>query len=408
GGGTFVYFRVDGLGVGGYTEAGLTTPTLATVRFQSEFSSDDPAAFAHPIVSAYADYIGTRSDLAYVATGHDGENPVTRLSRLCAEEGVPVTVTGTSAAAMGPQFPDTFLGLIRECEATEHGILYDGVGAGLAYVTRTERENRAVDLTVDVPAGDLAAEFAPVDDDQRNVNRAVAEQREGTAATYTDLDGPLGVATIGLYDTSLAVNAADADSVADYAGWAVHLGTVEGYRYPSVTADLRAAPGLAGGWLAAGPSSRITVADPGSALTGHPSGDVDLLVEGTVQEITPFRWSATAQCSAYNPWRIVVLAADVGDTDPHLCHLDTAAAELAAPAAAGASTLSVATTTGPVWTTAADDTPFVVEVGGVAVEVTAVVGAASPQTFTVTPATVTRALPAGAVVRVHRPTALAL
>jgi len=77
-------------------------------------------------------------------------------------------------------------------------------------------------------------------------------------------------------------------------------------------------------------------------------------------------------------------------------------------ASAGASSLSVATASGPLWTTTADDFPFDVEVGGIRVTVTAISGGSSPQTFTVTGATVTKALSSGSAVTVWRPPVLAI
>jgi hypothetical protein len=46
--------------------------------------------------------------------------------------------------------------------------------------------------------------------------------------------------------------------------------------------------------------------------------------------------------------------------------------------------LSVATTLGPLWTTDTDEMPFDINVGGEQMTVTAISGSSSPQTFTVT------------------------
>lgn len=63
---------------------------------------------------------------------------------------------------------------------------------------------------------------------------------------------------------------------------------------------------------------------------------------------------------------------------------------------------------GPLWTTTADDFPLVVDVAGIPVTVTNITGGSSPQTFTVDPGTVTKPLPSGSTLAVHRPPALAL
>jgi hypothetical protein len=70
--------------------------------------------------------------------------------------------------------------------------------------------------------------------------------------------------------------------------------------------------------------------------------------------------------------------------------------------------IDVATTSGPLWTTADDDFPLVVDMAGIPVTVTDITGASSPQTFTVDPDTVTKDLPAGSDVSVWYPPVLGL
>jgi hypothetical protein len=99
-----------------------------------------------------------------------------RLKRLCRENSVPLTVVGTSKILMGEQRVDTLINLLRECELADQGVLYDGVDAGLTYICGSHRLNQAPVITIDATRGDLAKELAPVDDDQRNVNRCKADR----------------------------------------------------------------------------------------------------------------------------------------------------------------------------------------------------------------------------------------
>jgi hypothetical protein len=62
---------------------------------------------------------------------------------------------------------------------------------------------------------------------------------------------------------------------------------------------------------------------------------------------------------------------------------DTAGSQLAAGVSATATSLSVATTLGPLWTTDPVHFPFNAQLGGEVVRVTSITGATSPQTFTV-------------------------
>src|SRR3546814_10433500 len=112
-------------------------------------------------------------------------------------------------------------------DLVDAGLLHDGVGPGLRYICRGERENASPDLTL--AAGQLVTPFAPVDDDQRIVNRVTASA-SGSKATVEDTTGPLGTEVVGVYDSSATVNLGDPTDAVHYAGWAVHLGTVEGYR----------------------------------------------------------------------------------------------------------------------------------------------------------------------------------
>jgi hypothetical protein len=137
-----------------------------------------------------------------------------------------------------------------------------------------------------------------------------------------------------------------------------------------------------------------------------PNTTVSLLVQGMTWTITQFLLSVSANCSPYEPWRVVQLAQTSGDTAEFLCHLNTSGSSLTAGVDAGATSLSVQTPSGPLWSTDADDVPFTVSVGGIPVTVTAVSGSSSPQTFTVTG--VTKVLPVGSSVSVWQETALSL
>jgi hypothetical protein len=95
----------------------------------------------------------------------------------------------------------------------------------------------------------------------------------------------------------------------------------------------------------------------------------------------PVDWNLQLNCTPAAPWTIGVVG------DPVLGRSDTAGSELASPATSTATSLSVATTSGPRWITSAaypSEFPFTIRVGGEVMTVTAISGASSPQTFTVT------------------------
>jgi hypothetical protein len=335
------------------------------------------------------------SDL-FALSGNANETTTRRFRRLCDENGVkyrqlpePPELVSVSTF-MGSQKPGALVELLRECEKADQGIIFDGLSEGLINVARDYRENASAALTIDAAEFELAPEFEPDDDDQRTVNKARVTRAGGAEATYEDTDGPLGTAAVGVYDTSETLNLHDDSQPLHWASWLVHLGAVEGYRYPSISLDLRASPRLAPYVIGLLAGARIDITGVRQVLPDHPAETVSLVVEGVSMSISPYSWKVTFACSPYAPWRIVTLAADTGDTGENVLHLDTDGSELTIGADAGATSLTVTTLTGPVWTQLADDFPFDVAVGGVKVRVTNVTGASSPQTFTVDPLPVAR------------------
>lgn len=387
---------VNGL-VPGFTLGGLN---LATVNPLGSPFGESPAmghvAVCSPQVAAI--------NIPLAFNGYAGETATARLARLSAEEGVPVEIRGTSDTKMGPQGVDTFLNLLRECETADDGVLYDGRGPGLAYTARIVRYNAAAVLSVDVSAAQLGDPFAPADDDQRDRNLIKASRKNGSSAIYEDDFSPLGTQAIGVYDAEVTVNTASDDGLYDRAAWEVHKGTVDApYRYPRLSLDLGATPAVVDDWLSAGVSSRVDVLNVASEATQHPPSDVDLLLEGWAEQLSPFDWDAVGNCSPFPPWRVAVIEGG-GDT---AWRIDSGSSTLAAGVAAGATSLSVASADpAEVWSTSGGDYPRSVDVGGLEVTVTAVAGASSPQTFTVD--ALPYAVTAGSAVSLWHPPTIAL
>jgi hypothetical protein len=300
--------------------------------------------------------------------------------------------------------------LLRECEITDQGILYDGLRPGVTYVCRSAREALPADITLDASLGQVD-DLIPVDDDQRTRNLAVVDRREGSSAVFEDADGPHGTATIGIYDESFTVNPSSDGVLVDYASWFVHAGTTADgdYRHPALGLQLHRDPTLAASWgggLALG--SRIDVTNIDDVRTQHPAGTISLCLEGYRQRIDQFTWFVDMSCSPYAPWRVGTISDTSGDTSEDVLRTVSDGSTLAAAVSAGASSLVVVTPVGPVWTTTADDCPMTIDIEGTPIEVTAISGSTSPQTFTVTGADVVRDLTAGAEVTLWQPRVLAL
>jgi hypothetical protein len=330
-----------------------------------------------------------------------GESNGPRLQRLCDEAGIELEIIGTGGQPMAAQPVDQLLPLIREVDTADGGVIHDGLSAGLTYVTFIARSSEAPALTLDV--AQLARALEPVLDDQGVRNRVTTTSRRGGEFTAEDTDGPMGTAAIGVYDTSLDVSGFYSTGVSNIAGIRLARGTVEGYRHPRLQLDLARNPDLADDWLTITLASRIDVTGIDTVRTQHPAGTVSQIVEGWTERLDQLRWDVVANCAPYEPWRVGIVAEPTGDIGEFVLRAaDSGTSTIASPAAAGATSLSVATPAGdPLWSTVADDYPLQVEVGGVVVQVTACSGASSPQTFTV--AATPKALTTGLVVAVYRP-----
>ncbi len=306
-----------------------------------------------------AAYAGTHNALL----GWAGETAQARIVRLCGELGVPVTTFGNEAdtTPMGVQAQETFLSLLDACAAADGGLLGEQIDeVGLAYRSRASLYNQRPALSLSYTArGEVPPGLRPVDDDQHVVNDVTVSRDRASSARVTLDTGPLSVqdppAGVGRYDTSLSLNLFEDGQCIHVAGWMLHLGTVAEPRYPSIPINLAAGPHLITPVLELGLGDRVVVTDLPPWL---PPGDVDQLVQGYTETIAPGVWGLTLNTSPASPWRVAQLA------DPTTGRLDTDGSQLAAGATSTAITLSVATTTGPTWTTNPADAPFDVLVGG--------------------------------------------
>lgn len=360
---------------------------------------------------------------------YDGEFCYDRMTRLLALAGYSAVTTITDGVTfpmrMGPQRIDSLLNLIRECEATDGGVLYDGHGDSLTYMSHGVMENLSAAFTVDATT-QLMPPFAPIDDDQQLRNSWTYTQRSGASVTYTDSDPGDANSTVnvGVYPDSATVNVFgnnDAEvgtktggfgtkALLNLASWNVHRDTQDNYRIPAFQLAFHRNPELLSafvGNLIFG-LHRMDVTNLSTVYAQMPPWTSQNMIVGYTHYIDQFRWDVAVNVIPYEPWHVGVVAAASGDTGVNVLRCDTVGSSLAADAAAGASTLSVASTDKGLWTTVADDFPFQVKISGIPVTVTNITGASSPQTFTVDPTTVIKPLANGSDVRLWNPAVLAI
>jgi hypothetical protein len=363
----------DGTSIGTGSVAG----TLQWPEYLAAITFDTIADDALPAVGHYAIWSNQpTTDTADAAAGWSGELATDRIARICAEEGITATITASIGEPLGPQPDGSVLTVLQDVAAADHGLLYDSDG-GIVYIAREERYNLAADMALDFNSGDIQPDWEANDDDQFIRNSITATRPDGsTGATFTQADGPQGSDTIGLYPDTLNVNVADDSQLYTHAGWRVGLGTVDDFRLPQIPLNFARSPGLITSWLTSVVGSRITAANPPSEL---PGGTLDLQVEGYSEYITPRVWSATLNTVPNRPYIIATLQS--GD-ERTKWRLQTDGASLNGAHNSSTTSLSVASSGTALFTTT--DVPFDIEVGGEQIRVTAVSGASSPQTFTVT------------------------
>lgn len=341
---------------------------------------------------------GTTSDIKQAIYGWSGEMAGDRLERLGAEEGVTITVDSGVTEEMSEQSTGTLIDLLRECEAADHGMLVEH-GFGLRYIPRVVRRNAPIALPIDVPSGQLAEEPKPIEDDQGIRNDVKATRPGGSSARYEDT---AHIATDGRYDHDAQVNVPDED-LDHHAEWLAHLGTVDEMRYPQLQLNL-AAPrsgNLIEPYATTGLGGRARVTNLPAAFL--PNG-VDVFVEGYTETFGPYAWDVVANCSPARPHEVFTIASTT------FGRVNTGGSTLSAAIGSGDTSLSVASS-GALWTTSAADLPLDIEVistgatDGERMTVTAISGASSPQTFTVTRSVngVVMSHVSGSTVRLWRP-----
>jgi hypothetical protein len=351
--------------------------------------------------------VGTDTSLGpgvYGGSGFAGESTYERFVRLCTEENIPFHFgenadgsTGTTNQLMGAQSATLMLAQLRQVEATEEGVLFDGKQGHVTLLPRLMRQNHAINLALDHDQGQVGWPFAAIRDDQLLRTDVTVSRPGGSFANRADTTA---VQLVGVYTDTVTVNTQYDDDLAQRANWRLNQGSTREIRYPQLVVNLARSPELIADWLDADIGSRVTVTNLPALL---PPDDLDLLIEGYTEVIDPYEWAATLNCSPARPWKVWRI-----EGGGNLGRLDTAGSTLAAGVTSSATSLSVATTTGPLWRTGA--VTFDIGIAGEQITVTNISGSSSPQTFTVTRSVngVVKAQSANAAVSLWKPGVLAL
>jgi hypothetical protein len=334
-----VYFIVSGAQNGGNVDTSVTVFYSAdadgvdTAAGRSDSFAGTTGRISYIYHDANTGFGGAGHTLGHVLLGNDantfvpgatsvnggaGETTSQRFQNLLATQGITALVgdlvRGATFATqlMGPQRTGDIMSQLREVEDTEEGVLHDGKQGFVEMLPRVFRNNRPIDLALDVNAGDVGWPFAPTDDDFLLRNSVTVTNAGGSTAVATDA---AAIAFEGVRPDSASVNVYRGIGLQDHANWRLAMGTTGvGLRYPQLELNMTSRHlSLAMQWLDTDIGSRITVANvPHNEL---PPEDLDLLVEGYEETISSTEWTVKLNCSPGSQWLTAVLDASTPRLD---------------------------------------------------------------------------------------------
>ena len=388
----------------GFSTTRALTPVgrLVRVDFEHVGEPDKEFSLAHVAAFSCTDLVSIYT-MEVPAAGHLGEAAATRIERLCDENDVPITFAATDTSSlMGPQKPVSLTSALEECADADQGLLVESRSSlGLRYTNLVQLYNKAAVLELDLSAGHLSPPDG-IEPNREVRNDVTVRRQDGAEARYEQTLGRLAVDQVGRYDTSVTANLATDSQIGDHAAWLVHLGTADDPRV-AITVDLSRTD------LAAllGTLRLLDVGDR-IDLTGLEADgiydDLKLLVLGYRERLNRNEHVISFVCAPATPYEILEL-----DAASPLAKLDSTGTTLNEDLTTTETAVDVAVSDAGLWTTSGAQVPFDIMAGGERMTVTAISGASSPQTFTVTRSVngVVKTHSTGASVRLERPATLA-
>jgi hypothetical protein len=264
----------------------------------------------------------TLTDVGDAVAAYNGENPATRILRLCGEEDIPCDLVSQDLAgnsvSMGDQLVKTLTELLTETENTDLGILHESRDRlALRYRTRLSMANQDPAVTLSYSSHELGDTLHPTNDDQLTVNTQYVIREKGVKAYKAKTSGKLKNTSpkaggIGRYTAEKTVSVTYDDQVEDQTGYRLRLGTTDKPRYPQITVNLHH-PSIAGtaledGLLTIDIGDRLVVTDMPDHL---PPDDADILVVGYTETFDQLGHTITFVGVPYEPWQWAVAGGDI-------------------------------------------------------------------------------------------------
>lgn len=353
-------------------------------------------------------------EVAAQLAAHSGERALDRIVRLSAENAVPLSYVGSASdtVKLGAQRSQTYLDLVREAGDSDVGTVHERRGLlAVAYRTRTSIYAQASAVTLDLSKFEVGQPFLPIDDDQGARNDRLVKRKGGgeyravlTSGRMSVLEPPDGV---GRYDDAPEVSLQADSQLYDLAYWLLALGTVDEARYPNLRIDLDApavvSAGLESAVLDLDVDDRLSIINATRARIYNPINEI---VRGYTETLGNFTHTFSVNLSPAAPF-------DIGVLDDGVNRISSGSSTLTSALAKNVTGAVSVTTSVPadLWTTTGADFPLDIVIGGERITLSAISGAGSPQTFTISARAVNgveKAHSAGAVVNVADPWRLGL
>ena len=312
---------------------------------------------------------------ARAASGYTGEQAHERMARLCREAGISLRCLAGRSAALGPQASGTLLNGLRDAERADQGVLYE-YEFGLGYRAISEIYNQPVALSLDAELGHVGDPPQADDSDLRFRNQWTVSRPGGSSATALDPDYS---DMVGLSEGSTSANVETDAQAGHLAAWLVHRDTTDEDYWTGLKLNFGRAPDIIAAWAGLPFGSRLSVANPPAQAD---PGDIDAIIDGWSERWDPVNWDVTLNTSPASVYQAAVIEGTGGVLSP-AWRLEAGSSSLAAAIDSDDTSLSIATASGPLLSTAAADYPCDIGIGGERMTVTAVSGASSPQTVTV-------------------------
>lgn len=321
-------------------------------------------------IGYYLGFLTVFSLLFDVNALFSGERAAARMVRLCADEGITFTLLGNAAETitMGEQQAGNLMELLQQAAEADGGLLYEPRDSlGIEYRTRTNMYSQPAQVELGyATGGHLSTAFKPAIDDQQTRNDVTVGRTGGSSARYVIPDGDFWHLTteahpagVGSYkEGPVALNVELDTDLDELAAWKAHLGAWKEPRVPFAAVDLARPAFTSDAALTADVQAAdlgdLIVVDTTAAHAWLPPDEVQLLVQGYTEKLAQFSWVFEWNTTPGLPWEV--------------WQVDTGGSTLAVAVNSSATSLKLATSLGPEWSTTHE--PYRIQIAGEAMTVT--------------------------------------